>query len=105
MRSSAGWVPVVLLNVVFVAAVLFGIWARRRQRGAAVSAGRGEEYDRGGARASALVSLLAGAVLIVALLASWRSVPPGNEPIFAVMLLVGVGGVLYGLFKWHRLRR
>ena len=105
MRSNAEWVQIVLLNVVFVVIVLLVIWARRRQRGAAVRAGRGEEYDRNKARASAFVNLLAGAILVVVMLASWSSVPPGNEPVFALFLLVGLGGIFYGLYKWYRLRR
>lgn len=95
------WVIGYIAAIVFLG--LYLLW-RRHLKHQVTESNSKDELERRTARTSALVSILAGASFLIAMLFSWSRVPAGNEVFVYSFASFGALSVIYGFFKLYRLK-
>src|SRR4029434_2028229 len=90
----------------FVAIVVFWIfllkWVRRYGKAQAAKANKTEQYERRSAYGNAIGPILSGLLIQLVVLINWSSIPPGNEPIVATGIVIGLASMFFGLYKLYR---
>jgi hypothetical protein len=46
--------------------------------------------------------ILAGVLIQAVVLINWSNIPPGNEPVAATTIFIGLASVVFGLYKLYR---
>lgn len=90
----------------FVAIVVFWIfllkWLRQYGKAQAAKANKTEQYERRSAYGNAIGFIFSGLLIQLVVLINWTSIPPGNEPIAAPVIIIGLASVVFGLYKLYR---
>jgi hypothetical protein len=100
--TGTEWLLTIIIAGLWVAGV---IWFNRYSKRTAATLGKTDEFERNKALASVVVYPLAGSLIIMVMLFTLPEVPPGNEKLVTLGVAGGVAFILYGLYKWYRLRR
>ena len=99
-RTVYEWAPIVGLVAAWL---LLTLWLKRSQNARAAAEGKTDELKRRRAQAFAWGLIGAGVVLFGVVMTSLRTLPPGNEPVAASMVITGALCVLFGVYRLYRL--
>jgi len=90
----------------FIAILVIWIFFLKRLRqygkARAAKANKIEQYERRTTYSYAIVFILAGLILQMTTLINWSSISPGNEPIAAAGIVIGLAFVVFGFYKFYR---
>jgi len=90
----------------FIAILVLWIFFLKRLRqygkAQAAKANKTEQYERRTAYLYAIIFILVGLLWQGTTLINWSSISPGNEPIAAMGIVIGLGFVVFGLYKFYR---
>lgn len=87
---------------VLVLWIFFLKWLRQYGKTQAAKINKTEEYERRSAYGNAIGYIFGGLLIQAVVLINWSSIPPGNEPIVAITIIIGLASVLFGLYKVYR---
>lgn len=99
--NASEWILTIVIAAAFFS---FNLWLRRYSKAKMAEIGKAEEYKVNTESAGAVMFPLLGLAMMGMLWVIRSSIPPGNEPIVWVIACIGVLFILYGLFKWYRLK-
>jgi hypothetical protein len=99
-KTLSEWAPIVGLVAAWV---LLTLWLRRAQNARATLEGKSGELKRRRSLAFAWGMIGVGVVLGGTVVASLRSLPLGNEPVAASLVIMGALCILFGVYRLFRL--
>jgi len=95
-NNYINYLPFILI---FIFLFLLSRWQERRNRAKAAKGNKTDEYNKLKVYSSAFAFILSGLVFQLSMLSS---LPPGNEPIAAIGIIIGLAFIVFGLYKVYR---
>jgi uncharacterized membrane protein len=83
---------------------LWSRWRERRIKALEAKASKPEEYEKFKGYSRGVAYVFAGWVLQLSVAIFWSRIPPGNDALMAILMIVGLAIIGFGIYKFYRYR-
>jgi hypothetical protein len=102
MTSNSEWVMITIISVAWLSFTFWTNWSARKK---AEKLGKLQEYKEKKGRLNAVVYILIGSLILGLMWFSWSAVLAGNFGPTYFSVALGLALILYGVFRFYRLKR